>query len=97
MAHNSINPLPLWNKWDPTNVTTNLTSHDLVMEIVQNSFIHILYVLHTNIMHWKHIWHKFIRKYKIDVILIHLKASTLFINTLICVKCVFNTLSRMPT
>jgi hypothetical protein len=36
---------------------TNLTSHNLVMEIVQNLFIHISYISHTDIMHWKHIWH----------------------------------------
>ncbi len=30
---------------------TNLISHDLIMEIVQNSFIHNSYVLHINIMH----------------------------------------------
>jgi hypothetical protein len=36
---------------------TNLTSHDLVMEIVKNSFIHNLYISRINIMHWKHIWH----------------------------------------
>jgi hypothetical protein len=34
---------------------TNLTSHKLVMEIMQNSFIHNLYVLHIDIMHWKQI------------------------------------------
>jgi len=26
------------------------------MEIVQKMFIHNLYILHTNIVHWKHIW-----------------------------------------
>jgi len=28
-------------------------SYDLVMEIVQNLFIHNLYVSHIDIMHWK--------------------------------------------
>ncbi len=37
-------------------IITNLTSHDLILEIMQNSFIHNLYVSHINIMHWKHIW-----------------------------------------
>jgi hypothetical protein len=36
---------------------TNLISHDLIMEIVQKNFIHNSYVLHINIVHWKHIWH----------------------------------------
>jgi hypothetical protein len=35
----------------------NLTFNDLVMEIMQNSFIHNLYILCIDIMHWKHIWH----------------------------------------
>jgi hypothetical protein len=35
----------------------NLTFHDLVMKIVQNSFIHNLYISYTDIVHWKHIWH----------------------------------------
>ncbi len=48
---------------------TNLASHDLVMEIVQNSFIHNLYVSSINIVHWKHIWHKFIGRCKIHVTL----------------------------
>ncbi len=30
---------------------TNLTSHNLTMEIVQNLFIHNSYVSHINIMH----------------------------------------------
>jgi len=29
----------------------DLTSHDLVIEIMSNSFIHNSYVSHTNIMH----------------------------------------------
>jgi hypothetical protein len=36
---------------------TNLASCDLKMEIVQKNFIHNLYVSHTNIVHWRHIWH----------------------------------------
>jgi hypothetical protein len=36
---------------------TNLTFSDLVMEIVQNSFIHNLYILRIDIVYWKHIWH----------------------------------------
>jgi hypothetical protein len=35
---------------------TNLTSHDLVMEFMQNLFIHNLYISHINIVHWKHVW-----------------------------------------
>jgi hypothetical protein len=27
------------------------------MKIVKNLFIHNLYISHTNIVHWKHIWH----------------------------------------
>jgi len=34
---------------------TNLTCHNLVLEIVQNLFIHNSYISRTNIMHWKHI------------------------------------------
>jgi hypothetical protein len=30
---------------------TNLTSHDLVMEFMQNLFIHNLYISHINIVH----------------------------------------------
>jgi hypothetical protein len=45
------------------------------MEIVQKLFIHKLYILHTNIVHWKHIcdmdlledekfmWHSFIYRF----------------------------------
>lgn len=36
---------------------TNLTSHDLEMEIMQNSFIYNSYILQINIVHWKCIWH----------------------------------------
>jgi hypothetical protein len=36
---------------------TNLTFNDLIMKIVQNSFIHNLYILRFDIVHWKHIWH----------------------------------------
>ncbi len=32
---------------------TNLESHDLVMKIMQNSFIHNSYISHTDIVHWK--------------------------------------------
>jgi hypothetical protein len=39
------------------NNITNLASHDLVMEIVQNSFICNFYIPYINIVHWKHIWH----------------------------------------
>jgi hypothetical protein len=28
-----------------------------MMEIMQNLFIRNSYVLHINIVHWKHIWH----------------------------------------
>jgi hypothetical protein len=35
---------------------TNFTSHDLIMEIIQNSFNHNSYISHINTMHWKHIW-----------------------------------------
>jgi hypothetical protein len=35
---------------------TNLKSHDLIMEIMQNSFNRNSYISHTNIVHWKHIW-----------------------------------------
>jgi hypothetical protein len=34
----------------PPNIT-NLTFHDLIMEIIQNSFIHNLYILYINIVH----------------------------------------------
>jgi hypothetical protein len=30
--------------------------HDLIMEIMQKSFIHNSYNLCINIVHWKHIW-----------------------------------------
>jgi hypothetical protein len=36
---------------------TNLTSHNLVMKIMQNPFIHNSYISHIDIMHWKHIFH----------------------------------------
>jgi hypothetical protein len=36
---------------------TNLASQVLIMEIVQNLFIHNSYVSHIDIVHWKHIWH----------------------------------------
>jgi hypothetical protein len=66
---------------------TTLTSHDLIMEIMQNLFIHDLYVSHINIMHWKHIshidlqedvkfvWHSFIHRFV-------LQPSTSFIHVL---------------
>jgi hypothetical protein len=31
-------------------IITNLTSHDLVMEIMQNSLIHNSYISHSNIV-----------------------------------------------
>jgi len=34
---------------------TNLASQNLIMEIMQNVFIHNSYVSHTDIMHCKHI------------------------------------------
>jgi hypothetical protein len=43
---------------------TNLTSYDLVMEIMQNSFIHNFYISHIDIMHWKHIWHTYLEEDK---------------------------------
>ncbi len=36
---------------------TNLESHDLVMKIMKNSFIHNSYISHVDIVHWKHIFH----------------------------------------
>jgi hypothetical protein len=33
----------------------NLTSHNLVMEIMQNLFICNLYISHINIVHYKHV------------------------------------------
>jgi len=51
---------------------TTLTSHDLIMEIMQNLFIHDLYVSHINIMHWKHNFtHRFIGRCEICVTFIH--------------------------
>jgi hypothetical protein len=35
---------------------TNLACNKLIIKIMQNSFIG-LYILHTNIMRWKHVWH----------------------------------------
>jgi hypothetical protein len=32
---------------------TNLASHNLIMKIVQNVFIHNSYISHINITHWK--------------------------------------------
>ncbi len=49
---------------------TNLTSHDLVMEIVQNSFIHNSNVPCTNIVHRK-LTHIFIRRCEICVTFVH--------------------------
>jgi hypothetical protein len=43
-----------------TNIIINLASHDLVMEIMQISFIHNSYILRTNIVHWKHIWYMYL-------------------------------------
>jgi len=68
---------------------TNLTSHEIIMEIVQNSFNRNSYVSHTNIMHWKHIWnmdlledakfvwHLFIHKFVLHL-LTHLSLSNVF-------------------
>jgi hypothetical protein len=36
---------------------TNLTCHDLLMEIMQILFIYNMYVSCIDILHWKHIWH----------------------------------------
>jgi len=50
----------------------NLTSHNLVMEIMQNSFIHNSYVSCINIVDWKHVWHMgFIGRCEICVTFIH--------------------------
>jgi hypothetical protein len=50
---------------------TNLTFHYLIMEIMQNSFIHNSYVSHTDIMHYKHSWHTVIGRCKICVTFVH--------------------------
>jgi hypothetical protein len=36
---------------------TNLTFHDLIMEIIQNLFTYNSCVSRIDIVHWKHIWH----------------------------------------
>ncbi len=64
-------------------VTLNLTSHDLIIKIVQNLFIHNSYVLCIDIVHWKHIWHKFIGRWKICVKFVHSKVHISSINTFI--------------
>ncbi len=73
------------------NYITNLTSHDLVMEIVLNSFIHNSYVSCIDIVHWKHIWYinlcnnvKFVWHSFIHKFVLHLLIYS-------CVKHVFNT------
>jgi hypothetical protein len=48
-----------------------LASHNIIMEIMQNLFIHNLYVSYTDIVHWKHIWHKLIRRCKMHVTFVH--------------------------
>jgi hypothetical protein len=45
-----------FKSYNQVHYIANLTSHDLVMEIVQNSLNHNSYISHTNIVHWKHIW-----------------------------------------
>jgi hypothetical protein len=35
---------------------TNLAFHDFIVEIMQNSFNHNLYISRTNIVYWKRIW-----------------------------------------
>ncbi len=37
-------------------IILNLTSHDLILDIMQNSLNCNLYIFHINIVHWKHIW-----------------------------------------
>ncbi len=63
----------------------NLTSHNLIMKIVQNSFNHKLYVSHINIVHWKHIW-------VMDILDIRSFIGSYFIcqHIYLCVKRVFN-------
>jgi hypothetical protein len=39
------------------NIITNLACNKLIMKIMRSLFIHSLYILHMNIMCWKHIWH----------------------------------------
>jgi hypothetical protein len=85
----------VWKWIRPTQVEglniTNLTSHDLVMEIVQNSFNRNSYISHTNIVHWKHIWNtnlledvKFVGHLFIHRFVLHCR------HIYLCVKCVFN-------
>jgi hypothetical protein len=62
------------------------------MEIVQNSFIHNLYILHIDIVNWKHICtHKFIGRCKICVTFIHSYVHISSINTFIRVLNMFST------
>jgi hypothetical protein len=63
----------------------------LVIEIVQNSFIYNSYILHINIVHWKHIWHTNYRRMwnSCDICsFIHL--YFIHQHNYPCVKCVFN-------
>jgi hypothetical protein len=69
---------------------TNLASHNLVMEIMQNSFNHNSYVSLIKIVYWKHIWNtnlledaKFMWHSFIGLYFIHQ-------HNYMCVKHVFN-------
>jgi hypothetical protein len=81
-----------WHNYVYKGVITNLTFHDLVMKIMQILFIDNLYISCTDIVHWKHIWHIFIRRCKIYVTFIHSFIGLYFICQHIypCIKCVFN-------
>jgi len=72
---------------------TNLASHNLIMEIMQNLFICDSYISCTTIMHWKHIWHTDLHEDEKFVHDIHSFIGSYFIHQHIypCFKCVFNT------
>ncbi len=44
------------NQWFVDFIFFKYLHHDLIMEIMQKSFIHNSYNLCINIVHWKHIW-----------------------------------------
>ncbi len=64
-----LTPLSLGNNYFEN--ITNLTSHDLILKIMQNLFIHDLYISCIDIMHWKHIWHIFVGICEICATFIH--------------------------